>query len=116
MRHRVKGKILGREKASRAALLRALTTSFVIYEKVRTTEAKAKAVQPIIEKYITVAKKGDLAARRQLLKFFYLEGAVKKLLEDVAPRYKTRSGGYTRIIKIGPRQGDAAKMAQIELV
>ena len=116
MRHRNKTKILGRKKASRTALLRGLATSFVLYEKIKTTEAKAKTLKPIVEKYITVAKKGDLTARRQLKKYFYTEGAVKKMIEEIAPRYKDRAGGYTRITKIGSRQGDGAEMVQLELV
>jgi len=116
MRHRVKGKILGREKGPREALYRNLATSIVLYEKVKTTEAKAKAVRPMVEKLITVGKKNDLQSRRQLLAFLYVENAVKKILEDLAPRYKTRAGGYLRITPIGRRRGDAAKMVQIEFV
>lgn len=116
MRHRKKNKILGREKAPRQALLRNLATSLVLHEKIKTTEAKAKALRPVIEKYITLAKKGDLHARRELLKFFYLENAAKKLIEDLGPRYKQRKGGYTRIVKIGSRQGDRAEIVQIELI
>ncbi len=116
MRHRKKTKILDRKKAPRKALLRNLATSLVLYEKVKTTKAKAKTVKPIVEKYITLSKKGDLHARRELLKYFYLENAVKKLIEDLGPRYQDRKGGYTRIVKIGPRQGDGAEIVQIELV
>ena len=116
MRHRKKGKSLGRTKAPREAMLRNLATSFVLYEKVQTTEAKAKMIKPIIEKYITKSAKGDLHTRRQLLQYFYDENAVKKLLEELGPRYKERPGGYTRITKIGPRKGDAATIVQLELV
>jgi large subunit ribosomal protein L17 len=116
MRHRVKGKILGREAGPRKALYRNLATSIVLYERIKTTEAKAKAVRPMVEKMITLGKRNTLAARRQLLAFFYVENAVKKILEDLAPRYKTRAGGYLRITPIGRRLGDAAKMVMIEFV
>jgi large subunit ribosomal protein L17 len=116
MRHRKKTKILDRKKDPRKALFRSLATSLVMYEKIQTTEAKAKALRPIIEKLITKAKKGDLHARRELIKYLYLENAVKKMIEEIGPRYKDRMGGYTRIIKTNARQGDAAKMAIIEFV
>ncbi|MBI3626944.1 50S ribosomal protein L17 [Candidatus Uhrbacteria bacterium] len=116
MRHRVKGKILDRKSGPRAALMRGLATSLVIYEKIQTTEAKAKAIKPIVEKYITASKKNDLATRRKLLGFFYWENAVKKMLEVIGPRYKDRKGGYTRILKLGTRPGDRAKIVQLELV
>lgn len=116
MRHRKKATILGRKKASREALLRNLAASVIIYEKVQTTEAKAKAVKPFVEKAITSGKKQDLASRRKLLKFFYTEHPVNKIFEVLADRYKNRAGGYTRIVKIGPRKNDGAEMVQIELV
>ncbi|MBI4280753.1 50S ribosomal protein L17 [Candidatus Uhrbacteria bacterium] len=116
MRHRKKGKVLGREKASRESLIRNLATSVIVYEKVRTTETKAKAVRPYVERMISRGKKPTLAARRQLLAFFYTEQPVKKILEVLGPRYDSRPGGYTRIIKIGKRQGDAARVVQLELV
>jgi len=116
MRHRKKTKILDRKKAPRKALLRNLATNLVLYEKIETTEAKAKSLKPVIEKLITKAKKGDLHARRELIKYLYLENAVKKMIEEIGPRYKDRKGGYTRIIKTKARQGDAAKMAIIEFV
>lgn len=116
MRHRVKGKILDRPTGPRAALMRTLATSLVIYEKIQTTEAKAKAIKPVIEKLITSSKKGDLATRRKLLAFFYGEGPVKKMLEVIGPRYKERKGGYTRILKLGTRPGDRAEVVQLELV
>lgn len=116
MRHRKKGKLLGREKAPREALIRNLVASVILHEKVRTTEAKAKAIRPFVEKMITVGKKNTLASRRQLLSFFYTDHAVRKLLEVVGPRYATRPGGYTRIIKLGHRMSDAADVVQIELV
>lgn len=116
MRHRNVGRKLGRTKAPREALLRNLATSVVLYEKVKTTEAKAKEVRPLVEKMITKGKVSSLAARRELSAFFYTELPVKKILEVLGPRYQNRAGGYTRIIKIGRRQGDAAPVVQIELV
>lgn len=116
MRHRKKKTTLGREKASRKALLRNLATSIIIYEKVKTTKAKAKAVRPEVEKLITIAKKNDLTARRKLLEVLYHKKAVNKALEILGPRYKERKGGYTRIINLGQRAGDGAEMAQIEFV
>lgn len=116
MRHRSKVKILDRKKGPREALLRNLAAQIVLYEKVRTTEAKAKTIKPFVEKMITLGKKPSLHARRQLGSFFYTEHPVKKILEDLGKRYENRSGGYTRIIKLGKRQGDGASMVQIELV
>lgn len=116
MRHRKKGKKLGREKAARKALLKNLAASLIVYEKIKTTLAKAKAVRPVVEKLITTAKKGDLGARRRLRRYLPTDSAVKKALEVLGPRYKERKGGYTRIIRLGARSGDAAEMAQIEFV
>lgn len=116
MRHRIKGKTLGREKQPRELMLRNLASSIIMYEKVKTTEAKAKTVKPLVEHYITISKKGDLAARRQLLAALPQELAVKKLMEVLGTRYKERAGGYTRIVKLGVREGDGASMVQIELV
>ncbi len=116
MRHRKKGKILDRKKAPREAMLRNLAASIVLHEKVKTTSAKAKAVKPLVEKAITTGKTNSLASRRRLLKFFYTDHPVKKILEVLGPRYEKRPGGYTRIIKLGHREGDGAEMVQIELV
>lgn len=116
MRHRKKGKILGRKKEPRELMLRNLASSILIYEKVKTTEAKAKAVKPLVEKMITVAKGGDLTARRRLIKILPQKMAVKKAIEVLGQKYKDRKGGYTRIIKLGEREGDGAKVVQIELV
>ncbi|MDX9893019.1 MAG: 50S ribosomal protein L17 [Patescibacteria group bacterium] len=116
MRHRQKTKILDRKKESREALLRSLATSIILYEKVKTTKAKAKAVKPMVEKLITVSKENNLTSRRKLLDVLYHKKAVKKALEVLGPRYKERRGGYTRIVKIGTRQGDGAEMVQIEFV
>lgn len=116
MRHRVKGKTLGRKKAPREMMLRNLASSVLIYEKVETTLVKAKIVRPMVEKLITTAKKGDLASRRKLISILPQEMAVKKAMEVIGDRYKNREGGYTRIIKTGVRQGDGSAMANIELV
>ena len=116
MRHRNKGKILDRKKAPREALLRNLVASVILYEKVSTTQAKAKAVRPLVEKAITTGKTSSLASRRKLQSFFYTEQPVKKILEVLGPRYQARAGGYTRIIKLEPRKNDGSAMARIELV
>jgi len=116
MRHKKKTVILDRKKAPREAMLRNLAESIILYEKVQTTEAKAKAARSLVEKLITKSKENSLHARRELLKTLYTRNAVAKCLEVLGPRYKTRPGGYTRTVKIGPRQGDGAKMVQIELV
>lgn len=116
MRHRNKTKTLARSKSAREALLRDLATSVIVYEKVKTTEGKAKAVRPVVEKLITTAKKGDLAARRRLIAFFTTNQPVEKMMDVIGPKYKDRQGGYTRITKLGNRQGDGAPTVQIELV
>ncbi len=116
MRHQNTTKTLGRKKEPREAMLRSLTTSFIVYEKIKTTEAKARVLRPIVEKMITLGKKDTLHARRQAIKDLYLEGAVKKLFEVVGPRFKERNGGYTRIVKLPRRLNDAAKMAILEMV
>ncbi len=116
MRHRKTTKILDRKKGPREALLRSLATSVVLYEKVKTTKAKAKAVRSVVERLITKAKAGDVNARRQVNRVVYGDNAVKKLVEELGPRYKDRQGGYTRITAIGFREGDGAEMVQIELV
>lgn len=116
MRHRIKKTTLGRTKKPREMMLRNLISSVLIYEKVQTTEAKAKAVKPLVEKAITIAKKGDLTSRRALIEKLPQKLAVKKVMEVLGAKYKDREGGYTRIVKLTPRQGDGAKMAQIELV
>jgi len=116
MRHNRKGKTLGREKAPREALMRGLATSFIVYEKIKTTKAKAKFLRPIVEKLITLGKTDNLASRRKALAYLYTDGAVKKLFEVLGPKYKERKGGYSRIIKIAPRKNDGADMAVIELV
>jgi large subunit ribosomal protein L17 len=116
MRHRVKGKKLSRDSAQRKALLRSLVTSFLEKERIRTTLAKAKAVKPLAEKMITLGKKNSLHSRRLALRFLYKREVAKKLFDEIGPRFSERPGGYTRIIKLGPRAGDGAEMALLELV
>lgn len=115
MRKRTKGRKLSRKKDQRKALLKTLAFSLLSKEKIKTTEAKAKVVAGFVEKQITRAKNNSLFSRRFLAKFFPKK-IVKKLIEEIAPRYKERKGGYTRIIKLGPRKSDGAKMAIIELL
>jgi len=115
MRKLKKGRKLSRKRKQRKALLRSLARALFLKEKIKTTEAKAKEVRPFAEKLITKAKKGDLSSRRILLRYFSKD-LVKKLVDEIGPRYKERKGGYTRIIKLGPRQSDGARMAIIELV
>ncbi len=116
MRHRNKTKTLGRKAAPRKALIRDLVTALVTYERIEVTAGKARVARPMIEKMITVAKKNTLASRRQLLAYFTTDQPVKKLIDVLAPRFKERNGGYTRMTKMGIRQGDAAETAIIELV
>lgn len=116
MRHRKKKVILSRMKGPREALLRNLATSVLLYEKVKTTKARAKYVRPIVERAITIGKKNDLASRRRLHKMFQVDNVVKKVLEDLGPKYKERPGGYTRVTALKRRQGDAAEIVQLELV
>ena len=116
MRHRNKGKLFGRKIGPRRALVKGLAQNLILYEKIRTTHAKAKTVRPYAEKLVTLAKRPTLANRRQLLKRLPTEGAVRKLIEVLGPRYAERRGGYTRITKLGRRAGDQAEMAQIEFV
>jgi len=116
MRHLVKSTRLGRNSAQRKALLRSLVTSFLEKERIQTTLAKAKATRPIAEKMITLSKKDTLHARRRALRLIYKRDVVKKMFEDLGPRFIERPGGYTRIIKLGPRQGDGAEMAILELI
>jgi large subunit ribosomal protein L17 len=116
MRHHRAGRKLGRDAAQRKALYSGLTSSLIEHGRIRTTEAKAKAVKPIAEQMITLGRRGDIHARRQALAYLRSQDVVYKLFSDVAPRFADRPGGYTRIVKLGPRQGDAAKMAYLELV
>ena len=107
---------LGRTTDHRMAMLRAMVTFLLENGRIETTVTRAKEVRPIAEKMITLGKKGTLAARRQVLAFVTKEDVVVKLFDEIAPSYSERNGGYTRIIKTGPRRGDAAEMAIIELV
>lgn len=117
MAHRIDGRKLSRKTGPRMALFKNLTVSILRYERVKTTEAKAKEVQGRVERMITLAKRGDLAARRAVTSAFPNEPLViTKLFDEIAPKYADRTSGYTRIIKIGQRSGDAAEIVQIELV
>lgn len=116
MRHRVAGRHLGRDTAHRVALYRNLVTDLLRYERITTTEAKAKEIRPMAEKIITLGRRGDLHARRQALRFVYDPKVVKKVFDDIGPRMKERPGGYLRITALEARRGDGAKMAAIELV
>jgi large subunit ribosomal protein L17 len=116
MRHKKQQVKLGRVQGPKKALLRALTESFINHGHIKTTEAKAKVLRRVVEPLITKAKVGGLTAFRAAKKFLYTEKAIKKLINEIGPKYTTRSGGYTRIIKLPSRKNDAAKMARIELV
>ena len=116
MRHRVAGRHLNRSTGVRNRLFRNLISQLIRYERIQTTAAKAAAMRGDAEKIITLAKRGDLHARRLALRTVSDVDLVKKLFDEVAPRYADRAGGYTRVIKLGPRQGDAAPMVLLELV
>jgi large subunit ribosomal protein L17 len=116
VRHQRSGKKLGRDSAHRKALYSNLAGALIEHGRIETTEAKAKAVKPFAEKMITLGKRGDLHARRQALAALRSNDVVHRLFADVAPRFTDRAGGYTRILRLGPRQGDAAEMVYLELV
>ena len=116
MRHRQHGRGFGRDTAQRKALYRGLVTELLRYERIRTTLPKAKEIRPIAEKAITLARRGDLHARRLLTARLYGDEVVDKAIHVLGPRFAERPGGYTRIVKLGKRIGDAADMAIIELV
>jgi large subunit ribosomal protein L17 len=116
MRHKVAGRKLGRNSARRKALFRNLTTELFRHEEIHTTEAKAKAIRPHAERLITLAKRGDLHARRLAARDVQDPEILRKLFDELAERYEDREGGYTRIYKLGPRKGDAAPMVFISLV
>ncbi len=116
MRHLVASKKLGRNSAQRKALLRNLVTSFLEKERIRTTLATARATRPLAEKMITLSRTNSLHARRRALRFIYKEDVVKKMFEEIGPRFSERPGGYTRIVKLGPRSGDATEMAMLEMI
>jgi len=116
MRHKVAGRKLGRTTSHRRAMFRNLVTDLLGYEKITTTEAKAKEVRGLAERMITLAKEGGLHSRRQALSFIFDKRVTEKVFAELAPRYAERQGGYTRITKLGPRLGDGAAMVQLELV
>ena len=117
MRHAKKRNKLGRDAAHRKSLLSNLSKELIEHERIKTSQARAKAAKPEIEKLITLAKRGDLHARRQALSTLRQDKfAVHKLFDEIAPRYAERPGGYTRIIKIGPRKSDSTEMVYLELV
>lgn len=116
MRHNKSGRRLGRTTSHRIAMFRNMVTSFLAHERIVTTDAKAKELRPIAEKLITLGKQGDLHAVRQAASYIRDKQTVTKLFSVIAPRYKERPGGYTRIVKLGIRPGDTAQMSVIELV
>ena len=117
MAHRVDGRKLGRKTGPRKALFKNLIVAVLRYEQIKTTEARAKEIRGQVERVITLAKNGSLAARRQIIAELPDEPLViDKLMNEIAPKYSDRASGYTRIVKIGPRNGDAAPMVQLELV
>ena len=116
MRHKVAGRKLGRSMSHRRALYRNLVTNLLSYEKIITTEAKAKEVRGLAEKMITIGKEGGLHSYRRALSFIIDKKVVERVFSELAPRYAERAGGYTRISKLGPRLGDGAPMVQLELV
>ena len=117
MRHHNANRKFGRPKNQREALLKSLALNLIVREKMKTTLAKAKEVRPFIEKLVTRAKKGDMSAQRIVLsRLFNSKKETKKLFTELAPRFKERNGGYTRIFKLGPRLSDGAEMAQIEFL
>lgn len=116
MRHRKKNKKLDRDTSHRRALLKNLTKSLFLHNKLITTAAKAKYLRPFAERLITIGKNNSLSTRRILIKKLGDEKITKKILEEISPKYKERKGGYTRMIKIGFRKGDSAEIVQIELI
>ncbi len=116
MRHNKSGKRLGRNSSHRSAMMRNMVTSLILHEKITTTDSRAKELRKVAERMITLGKRGDLHARRQALAVIRERKVVAKLFDMVAPRYKDRPGGYTRIIKVGSRLGDNAPQSIIELV
>lgn len=116
MRHGVQSQRFSRPTDQRLALFRGLVTDLLKHEQIRTTEAKAKAIRPLAEKMITLGKSGSLASRRRVLAYVYDKDVAGKLFEELASRYRERPGGYTRIVKLGPRKGDGAPVVQLELV
>jgi large subunit ribosomal protein L17 len=116
VRHRRSGRKLGRDASHRKALCANLTGALIEHGRIKTTVAKAKEVRPVAEQMITLGRRGGVPARRQALKFLRSQDVVHKLFSEVGPRFADREGGYSRIVRIGPRLGDAAEMAYLELV
>jgi large subunit ribosomal protein L17 len=116
VRHQRSGKKLGRDSSHRKAMYANLACSLIEHGRIRTTEAKAKAVKPFAEQMISLGRRGDLHARRRALANLRSQEVVYKLFSDVGPRFAERPGGYSRIVKLGPRKGDAAEMVYLELV
>lgn len=116
MRHKHGYRKLGRESSHRRAMLRNMATSFMLHESIKTTVPKAKELRSIVEKMITLGKRGDLHSRRMASSYLFDDVAVKKIFDEIAPRLKDRQGGYTRILKTGIRFGDGANLATLELV
>jgi large subunit ribosomal protein L17 len=116
LRHRVKGRALSRTAAHRRALLNNLATSLFTHDGIETTVAKAKELRPFAERLITLARRGDLSARRQIERRIRDRKAADRLFKEIGPRFASRPGGYTRILKLGHRPGDGAELARIELV
>jgi large subunit ribosomal protein L17 len=116
VRHQRAGRKLGRDSAHRKALYANLASALIEHGRIKTTEAKAKEVRPIVEQMITLGKRGDVSAQRQAVAFLRSKPVAHMLFTEIAPRFADRAGGYTRVVKLGPRQGDAAQMAYLELV
>ena len=116
MRHRKNKVTLDRKSGPRRALLQNAAAQFLLYEKITTTDAKARALRPFVERWITKSKPNNLTARRTLLKVVPIKSVVDKLLDEIGPRYLERPGGYTRIVKMGQRKGDGAFVSRLELV
>ena len=116
MRHKISGRKLGRPTAHRISMLRTMVTDLIRHESIQTTEAKAKEVRRMAEKVITSGKKGTLHERRKASALLTDKSIVRKVFDELGPRYESRPGGYTRIVKLGPRKGDASAMAIIELM
>jgi large subunit ribosomal protein L17 len=116
MRHRKKGKKLNRNTAQRKALFRSLIQNLIVKEKIKTTEAKAKAIKGLVDRLVTKAKKGTLHARRQVMAFLADKKSANKLVDEIAPRFKKRKSGFARFSRIGKRRGDDTMMVEMELV
>ena len=116
MKHQVAHRNFGRPSGPRRAMFRIMVTDLLRHGRIKTTESKAKEIRPIAEKMITLGKGGSLHERRQAAAFITDDSVVKKVFDEIAPRYKERNGGYTRLVRLGPRKGDAVEVALLELV